>query len=126
MFMLQALNVVLSSIIGGTLFWLVLEASRKSYETNLYSSALGGGLLFTLLTYIGYIIYRRVKKNNESSLRKELIFCYILSLLLWTIPVSLTYGTSLDKVTDFALSISIGTLCIPLFKHYVESLFIAE
>lgn len=123
---LQILNIALSTIVGGTLSYLVLETSRKSYESNLYSSGIGMGFVFSMVTYIGYIIYRRVSSKGEHALRNELIFCYLFSILSWIIPLSLTFGASFDSLTDFGFSISLGTLCIPIFKHYFEPLLIKQ
>jgi len=122
--LLQTLNVALSTIIGGTLSWLTLNLSRKSYEANLYSSAIGAGFFFSVLTYIAFIIYRRVNNKGEHVLRKELIFCYVFSIFLWCLGLSVTYGITFDQVTTFGLTISVGVVFIPLFKRYVEPLLL--
>ena len=123
--LLQIINVGLSTLIGGTLFWLTRNLTLRSYEVNLYSSAIEAGLLFSSLTYIAFFIYRRFNNKTEHVLRNELIFCYVFSMLLWILILSITFGVNFDQITTIGLTISMGVLCIPLFKKYIDPIFLS-
>lgn len=104
----------------GILSGFALAIANTLFEQPLYrqsvSSCFEKSFLFIFITYSCYLLLNNLLKKYSLLIRG--VFCLILQIILFLIPISLV-GIDLPTLIDHVIAIGLFCFCIPYVDNYL-------